>query len=382
MFDEILADCVEALEKGATIRDCLMRYPDQATALEPLLRLAVALSRESQTRLSAGAFVQGRRLLALQARARQAQSQPVNRIRHRQPTLTKATPPYRRTPSSPYQQNGLPASRRPLVGQPVQWRVGMPRLFRVAILLLMVVGATTFIRQVATTLPGALLYPVQRGSERIVGVLMTAAGEEIAWHQRQIERRLETLATLPSSDSTTIQAVSQAIESEWDALLTATEQLPATARAALLQSQIGRFQQLEATWVNRQGMAPQAAVTTVRKIITTGKAALAAVEPTATTAVAAPTLTATALHTATPTLTTTPLLQPSATAPGLPVLQPSSTPTAAVSPTLPPPTATPIPPSPPTPLPEITVQMPREEVNEPESDESNGEEEQSSAAEA
>ena len=109
MFDEILADCLEALAKGATIRDCLKRHPDEAAALEPLLRLAVALASEGETRLSPGAFAQGRQRLMTSARARHSQAvhQAAN---HRQPRYTPAAPPTQRTPFPPAYQLWFPVN--------------------------------------------------------------------------------------------------------------------------------------------------------------------------------------------------------------------------------------------------------------------------------
>lgn len=303
MFDEILADCLEALAKGATIRDCLTRYPAEAATLEPLLRLAVELGREGETRLSPGAFSQGRRQLMRAAQARQAPEQPKGAIRHRQLRYTRpATPaatPSRRTPFPPYQQNGRPLPPRPVSVKPAQWQVQLPRLLRMALVLLAVVSATTFFRQVTTSLPGTWLYPVKSGSERMMDILMTAAGEA--------------------------------------------------------------------------GIAAPTPVETVTAVVVTATVATPISTPTMT-----PTITPTASATAMPTETPTPLLQPSATALGAPILAPSPTALPPLTPT----TVVPVVPSPtipPTPLPEITIQIPRQESSEPEEDAQQKDEEASGA---
>lgn len=383
-FDDILADCIEALEQGATIRECLTRYPAHATALEPLLRLVVSLSQESQTRLSSPAFQRGRQRISAQAQQRQAQ--------HRQP----AYPPARQAQPAAYAQNGLPPrprpGRRPVTARHTWGSTGIPRLLRTALLLMLLLGVTTFFRQVMTSLPGAILYPLKSSGEQLVGVLMEAAGEGVPWHATQTERRLQELAQLAHPDATTVQTLSTAVETHWEAMLIASEGWPTAERDVLLQTQITRLRQLEAAWTTPQTATSQPVVATVRKLITTAEEALDRPQPidnqTEVVATVTPTGTPTVVETVTvapsPTASPTPLLQASATASiTQPILVPSSTPTA--SPTL---TALPVDlatatvelPSPTavvnvptaTLLPEITVQMPQQESsNQDEDEESN-----------
>lgn len=380
-FDDILADCIEALEQGATLQECLTRYPAHATALEPYLHLVVSLSAESQTRLSAPAFQRGRQLLSAQAQQRRAH--------HRQPVYpaVSATRPMR---PAAYPPNGVPHRRphrrRPVADKRAWWSLGLPRLLRTALLLVIFLGATTFFRQVMTSLPGTTFYSVKSSGEQLVGVLMEAAGEGVPWHTAQAERRLQELAQLADSDVMTVQTLAQGVEMHWEAMLVASEGLPAAERDALLAAQISRLQQLEATWTTGQLDISPPAVATVRKLITASEAALAGPAPTEkqTETVATVTTTATPTVTAMPssTLTPTPLLQASATvATVVPVLVPSSTPTASptlaaptveeVLPTVEPPSPTEVVSEPPvtTPLPEITVQMPQQESNTQQEDE-------------
>ena len=42
-IDEILAQCLADIERGATLDDCLARYPQAAGELQPLLLLALQL---------------------------------------------------------------------------------------------------------------------------------------------------------------------------------------------------------------------------------------------------------------------------------------------------------------------------------------------------
>ncbi|MCX8126111.1 MAG: hypothetical protein N3E40_03065, partial [Dehalococcoidia bacterium] len=49
-FDEILNECLEALEKGQSLEACLDRYPEHAQSLRPLLETALAARRVAKLR--------------------------------------------------------------------------------------------------------------------------------------------------------------------------------------------------------------------------------------------------------------------------------------------------------------------------------------------
>jgi len=46
-FENILDECLDRLARGETLEQCLHRYPEQAAQLEPLLRMAQAVSKAS-----------------------------------------------------------------------------------------------------------------------------------------------------------------------------------------------------------------------------------------------------------------------------------------------------------------------------------------------
>lgn len=386
-FDDILADCIEALEQGATIEECLTRYPAHATALEPLLRLVFSLSHESQTRLSSPAFQRGRQLLLAQAKQRQAH--------HRHPGYPPA-PSLHQRQGAAYAQNGLPqrprSPRRSATTKRAWSSMGLPTLLRTALLLMLLMGTTTFFREVMTSLPGTILYPIKNSGEELVGVLMKAAGEEVSWHATQTERRLEELAQLTQPDISTVQTLSAAVETHWEALLIASEELPVTEREALLQMRLMRLRQLETAWTMPQSGTPPPAVATVRKLITAGEEALSQPQqpdnPMEVVNTVTPTVTATLSPTVSPTVSPTPLLQASATASIThPILVPSPTPIASptlvstlvdlATPTVELPTPTePISMPPATPLPEITAQMPQQESGNQDEDEDHNDSEE------
>ncbi len=55
-IDEILAQCLADIERGATLDDCLARYPQAAGELQPLLLLALQLRAAPPPSLSEDAF--------------------------------------------------------------------------------------------------------------------------------------------------------------------------------------------------------------------------------------------------------------------------------------------------------------------------------------
>jgi len=391
-FNDILARCIDAIEQGATIGECLHRYPAQAAALEPLLIMVVRLSRASKTQMSSQAFDRGRAALA--ARTHQQRVEPRHAaIQHRR----LAPIPARHSQRFPGSHNGTLPQRRPWPPSRSRPRLRVSHLLELTLCLLLIVGMVTFTRYVAFSLPGAPFYPVKSTGEQVVEILMEAAGEDITWHAGQTERYLQAMARLSQQDTATAQTLSQAIEEHWAAVLAAAQRLPVDERFAVLQVRIARLQQIEAAWAAPQGPVSTVAATTLRKLVTAGAQSLRepqAVEPLAT---LTPTTMLTPTPMATPTGqppdTATPLLQASATAStSQPVLIASATPTEAPTEaptvTIAPATATPLPPLPPTmmpsatPLPEIPVVIPRQETQKDESDSSDNDEEDSAESEA
>jgi hypothetical protein len=51
-LDLVLENCLDSLARGATIRACLVHYPEYAAELEPLLAVAVQLKNEANVRPS------------------------------------------------------------------------------------------------------------------------------------------------------------------------------------------------------------------------------------------------------------------------------------------------------------------------------------------
>lgn len=58
-FEAVLGECVDALLAGATVDECLARYPDRADELEPLLRVGVEVAQNPTPAMPQPAFEYG-----------------------------------------------------------------------------------------------------------------------------------------------------------------------------------------------------------------------------------------------------------------------------------------------------------------------------------
>jgi hypothetical protein len=66
-YQEVLDRCLAALERGATIEECVLQYPDFAPQLEQTLRLAQEMRQAAKPRMSSAGFENAR--AAMRARA-------------------------------------------------------------------------------------------------------------------------------------------------------------------------------------------------------------------------------------------------------------------------------------------------------------------------
>ena len=260
-FDEILANCLDALERGETIEGCLARYPKYRSELAPLLRLATSIRSVPQPRLSAKAFERGRAAVRAQARYQQGLN-------------TRFTaPPKKRQPADrlPPPKLPLPAIRsRPFSA------VGLvQRSTRFLVALVLLLGLVTLLRNVSISLPGAPLYPTKMLGEAMQGVLLTAAGEQIAWQAQQTENRLQELVVLTQQGQTATPALLATIAADVQATLTASQRMPATERNEFLINWVDRLQAIK----KNQALPTIAALTVDQTIATVATATQVTVAP-------------------------------------------------------------------------------------------------------
>ncbi|MCS6845853.1 MAG: DUF5667 domain-containing protein [Caldilineales bacterium] len=228
-FEDVLDRCVAAMQsEGASVEDCLARYPAYRDELEPLLRLAVRLRRAqaltAPPEFHQAAAVRMRNLIA------SASPHPVRRV---QPQATKP-------------------------GHGVPWLRRSPALVTAAIVIvvvLLVTGGTTYASYAA--LPGTPLYPVKTTIERVQLALQDDWAEQAELHLRFAERRLQEAAQLaergrqPDASLPLGGYVEQVT-----ALLQLVEDpaLPVEARAALAQQVVQSLAEHEA-WLAEMGEA-------------------------------------------------------------------------------------------------------------------------------
>jgi hypothetical protein len=222
-FDDVLARSLEAIERGATVEDCLAQYPHYAQALEPLLRLAFRLQAAAPPRLADAAFARGRAAVAAQARYHQRlrSSLLAEQLSH-QPAHQTST-------------NGrLPAHQSLAVAPPPVVRpvAALPRWSNLLVVLVMVFSLFTITRAVVYSTPGSPLYGLKGTGERVEGFLLAAAGQEARWHMRQVSRRLAELDALARQGITAPDLITT-IDAEVNAAVTTSAALPEAERTGL-----------------------------------------------------------------------------------------------------------------------------------------------------
>ena len=232
-FEEILTDCLASLDAGATIDECLARYPQHAEQLQPLLQIAEGLRTQPAPRLSSRAFERGRAALWAEAQRQQTGA-------HRRTTPTPA--PAHRPAWRRWRPHSRPIRRRP---PPVFSVFHLVTGALVAALLLL--SAYTTIRSAGNSLPGDTLYALKRGGETVEGLLMTAAGERAMWHMRQADRRLNESLALENRGQSPDPELSIHVEQSVQAAIDASSSMPADKRMAFLTQWLQELHRLQAT---------------------------------------------------------------------------------------------------------------------------------------
>jgi hypothetical protein len=184
-FDQILDICLDRLQTGATVADCLASYPQHAVQLAPLLQVASRLETPAGPTMSAEGLRAGEaRLLAQAARLR---------------TRRKA---------NPFPVTGL-VRRLAAAG------------IAGAVLVCGMVSAGTVS---AASLPGSPLYPIKQATEAVVTWAAFTPQLQTTVHLAWADRRLDEAEALMARDGTADASVLAALERETDQALAAAEQ--------------------------------------------------------------------------------------------------------------------------------------------------------------
>ena len=218
--EQRLFSCIEALAKGLSIEECLALHPEHVEELAPLLQLALSLQEQQKPQLSSDAFQRGRQRVAKAAQAAEIARLAVMPVqgRHRRfiPTHTLFRRAASRTNLITTSQNGHQIDgayirdrrHRHIIrnGRPTSARktVASRRALQLTssvLVILLLFGTATVLRQVVLSPPGSILYEIKSAGEHAQGLLMTAAGEGATWHANQTLRRLNELAQFTAENA-------------------------------------------------------------------------------------------------------------------------------------------------------------------------------------
>ncbi len=363
-FDDILHDCLIAIESGSTIEDCLARYPEQAAALQPLLETMVAVRSAPLQELSEDAFARGQATLWA-ATQQHRRAQPSHRRPQRASTHLKRKHAQRRRRPQ-WVRTARPDRRR----APGVF-AGIYTITTILAILLATLTTYSLARSTGDSLPGDRLYGAKRVVEQAQGILMAAAGDRAAWEVEQVERRLGEALALETRGDDTTPATMHSADFDVASALEATSALPTEERRQLLALWLADLHALRAT-ANGHAFTTGAldqAIATVETAAAVGESPMPVVSvdepangnsgnapPTATTSslqpnsddapafMSAPILTPTATISATATASATPTPTETATPVPTHTPLPTSTPTETATPSATPtpaPTATP-----------------------------------------
>lgn len=271
-FDDILSNCIDAMNRGETIESCLARYPEHAAELSSLLQLVASMPKRTQLRLSPQAFAQGRTLLMSAAHAaqhRQASSThsagSAYRQSHHDNHSSKSIHPYHTLLAGrqlgkrphPFHPNGrtafsdngdlkndegnysphlAPASfQTERQTQPAlfrfrknQWqrdatsantarsedRTQLPhwriQTLLTALVMLLIVASSVVVYQATMSLPSSTLYDLKTLGRQAQGFLMLAADDGATWHAEQMLVVLDEFSLLEQQNLSTPDLQEQA----------------------------------------------------------------------------------------------------------------------------------------------------------------------------
>jgi hypothetical protein len=180
-IERLLAQCLEDLEQGDSVEECLARYPEREEELEPLLRAAQCV-RFAPNVIPAASFRQG-------ARARM-----LDKIQARTPV---------KEPDRASRREGLLDRLRLNLALPVAVRrLALPALATITIVLLLGMMSLGVVYAASESLPGDSLYAVKLAGERVRLALSFSEINDAKLHLRSASERLEETATLVERDGT------------------------------------------------------------------------------------------------------------------------------------------------------------------------------------
>jgi hypothetical protein len=162
-FDEILSNCLEALESGEGLADVLARYPQAADELKPLLEAEVWLKEQKAAVEPRPGFVRASRSRLLE----KIEAEPVVTGGWLERTWTQLTR---------------------AVGS--GWRVALEIAVAAVLLACLVLSGSGVALASQEALPGDTLYPVKVSLERVELLVTPGTAEKITLHNQFAQARL------------------------------------------------------------------------------------------------------------------------------------------------------------------------------------------------
>jgi len=200
-IEEILDDCIIALDEGEDFDTCLSRYPEHVDELKPLLKTALKL---------------------------QSLSEPVPNQQHLNELLIQIG-------SSKKMNNGA--------GNFKYWFASVqPSLFRVvAIFLAFVIISTTAVSLSANSLPGTLLYPIKLFTEKVQFFLIRNSEGKAELRITFSEKRIEELVATNNRDNSLDRELLNATLDEAKKALDRISELPEKQQPITLLAKLDRL---------------------------------------------------------------------------------------------------------------------------------------------
>ena len=176
-MQDILQACLEELEQGRSVEQCLAQYPEDAALLEPLL----------QTALSVGGRLPRTVPVAAQARLRDRVMAEWDR---------------RQRP------------RRRMLRLPVLAQLLAPRWATVtaAVVLVVAFGSVSTVAAAGGAVPGDLLYPVKEFREEAQLWFARSSEAKVEMYTRMVKERAEEVRELAAQEEDRSNAISQALD--------------------------------------------------------------------------------------------------------------------------------------------------------------------------
>lgn len=222
----ILDECLQDMStRGETVERCLLRYPQHAGQLAPLIQVADRIRKTRHPALSVSATKAiERRLLKRATELRQSRAKP--------------------------SFWSLPFSLRPLVTVAATL---------IVVLALVLIGGGGIVYASTDSLPGSPLYGVKRTTEQVQLFLAPAGAKRTELHIKFAQRRLEEVQALVEIKGQVDEEALAAIAEETGLALEEAEKASVQDKAALLDKLVSLTERQQAVLKRVQAEAPEAA---------------------------------------------------------------------------------------------------------------------------